>query len=651
MFICVQHGVALRNLKLVQDHYWESSDHKDSAKVSWQKAKEATAHCFTLEDIRTVPDGYADEPVEEIQGLPVYEAWKCPHCAHISADTRRAKEHLNNVHSKASSNLQSTKVYAQRFNARTKFFLVKPLGLPQPSANNTVVSGLRDKVALLLPSPGYSAVAKDQTPFLRKVGWVESIATSERLFNLTPQDLRSLTLAPLIEDEPELARITSLLYPHHETTSNLLSALPLLVGQHVLHHDPSKSLGAPFDRFQEEETLEEYTSWAKRILGFMLRDNSAPFFASFPAHLEDTRSQLVTIVQKGDDTTSNEEITALIQKLLFGIWTHPWSGSAENGLPTDPTLLFLCFSSIRKDGKLIGPVDLTPRIARIFYCMRLAWSRELVTVKAIGDRVSRAQGETACLARCEELKPWMKEGQNSTLHHLYSIQRYATTIALTEVRDPHIIWIDRKHWDVLMIRGSRVDRADLVKMFQHTEDEAVRLFDEEILLRSKLKFDWPKGAGDIVDDLRNDTPGYYFGTDPRNSTGFVQEDALILHILETPELRNRFVRGIDEQGQLVWNAVQLRRWLQNYSKFNELLLIRMELIGGAPMRGTEICAMLLRNTPTRLRNLCWVGKFLTLVTRYTKTSSNVGHDRYLPHASDAVTTDLLMQSLRVIRTS
>lgn len=409
-----------------------------------------------------------------------------------------------------------------------------------------------------------------------------------------------------------------------------------------------RPLGAPFDRFQEDETLQSYTHWAQRFLAFLLRETSAPFLTAFPPELQHLRLQLIALMANEDNTITNLEITLLIQQLLFGIWTRSWSGDSDNGMPTDPTLLFLCFSSIRKDGKLIGAVDLTPRIARILYCMRLTFSHELITVKTSSDHISKARGEADCLARCEDMKAWMKEGQNSTLHHLYNIQRYASTIALTEVRDPQIIWIDRKNWEILMFRGSKVEYANLVKLFQHTENEAVRLFTEDIMLGSDLKFDWPKGAGDIADDLRNDTPEYYFGTDMRNSN-FIQQDALMLHILETPHLRQRFIRGIDEHGQPVWNVVQLRRWLQNYSKLDELLLIRMELIGGAPMRGTEICTMLLRNTPTRLRNLCWVGRFLTVITRYTKTSSNTGQDRYLPHAADAVTTDLLMQSLTFAR--
>ncbi|KAK1215350.1 hypothetical protein PQX77_022045 [Marasmius sp. AFHP31] len=648
MFICVEHGIALRDMKQVKEHYNNFPDHKGATQASWKRANEAASQCVTMGDIRSVPDGYNDEPVAEIQGLPVYEAWKCPRCTDIVATLRRASEHLRSAHPKAPENQLPIKVFAQRWNQKYKFFLVRPHGLPPSTPNDNLVTSLQDKVSLLLPSSGYSSVAKDQTPFLRKVGWVEYIATSKQLHGLEASELRMLTEMPLLEKEPELARVTSLLHAHHERTTSKLSLLPLLVAQHILHHDPSKPLGAPFDRFQEEDTLSEYTRWAQRILAFLLRDKSEPFLDDFPLQLKETRSQLIALMMSDDEETADSAILALVQELLLGIWTHSWLASTEEGLPTDPTILFLCFSSIRKDGKLIGAVDLTPRIARIFYCMRLAWSQELISVRIAGNRTSRARGEDDCFDRFDELKLWMKEGKNCTLHHLYNIQRYASTIALTEVRDPQIVWIDRKYWEVLMFRGAKVEYADLITMFKYTEDEAVRLFKEEVIMGSELTFNWPKGAGDVSDNLQQDTPGYFFGTDPRNPN-FVQENALILHVLSTPELRARFVRGVDEHGTPVWNVVQLRRWLLNYSKFEELLLLRIELIGGAPMRGTEICGMLMRNTSTRLRNLCWVGKFLTVITRYTKTNANTGREQYLPHAADAVTTDLLMQSLALAR--
>jgi hypothetical protein len=240
MFICVQHGIALQNMKAVEAHYRASAEHKGDTQANWKKANEAASSCPMLDEIRAVPDGYIDEPIPEVQGLPVFEAWKCPHCTEIVASPRRAHEHLASSHPKAPQHSTPTKVFAQRWSQKSRFFLIQPLGLPRSTPNHDLVARLHDKVSLLLPSSGYSSVEKDQTPYLRRLGWVTYITRSEELYGLKPSELRKLTEKPSPDTEPQLARITSLLELHHEKTTSLLGSLPLLVGQHVLHHDLSK---------------------------------------------------------------------------------------------------------------------------------------------------------------------------------------------------------------------------------------------------------------------------------------------------------------------------------------------------------------------------------------------------------------------------
>ncbi|KAG2741288.1 hypothetical protein P692DRAFT_201655850, partial [Suillus brevipes Sb2] len=81
-----------------------------------------------------------------------------------------------------------------------------------------------------------------------------------------------------------------------------------------------------------------------------------------------------------------------------------------------------------------------------------------------------------------------------------------------------------------------------------------------------------------------------------------------------------------------------------------LLLLRCEMLSGSPGRGTELTAMMYRNTRTRsTRNLVVLGKHVTMLCMYSKTSAMTGQDKLVPHSLDAVTSDILIQDLALAR--
>jgi hypothetical protein len=74
------------------------------------------------------------------------------------------------------------------------------------------------------------------------------------------------------------------------------------------------------------------------------------------------------------------------------------------------------------------------------------------------------------------------------------------------------------------------------------------------------------------------------------------------------------------------------------------------MLSGAPGRGTELTAMTYRNTRTRpTRNLVILGKHVTMLCMYQKTSAITGKDKMIPHSLDAVTSDVLIQDLSLAR--
>jgi hypothetical protein len=105
----------------------------------------------------------------------------------------------------------------------------------------------------------------------------------------------------------------------------------------------------------------------------------------------------------------------------------------------------------------------------------------------------------------------------------------------------------------------------------------------------------------------------------------------------------------DGEIELVWDQGALKGWLEGYAEFEKALLVRCELLGGAPARGTEIVTMTYRNTATRTRNFYVLGDYVAIIRQYTKMGAISGADKLIPHAIDALTADLIIQDLVVAR--
>jgi len=88
------------------------------------------------------------------------------------------------------------------------------------------------------------------------------------------------------------------------------------------------------------------------------------------------------------------------------------------------------------------------------------------------------------------------------------------------------------------------------------------------------------------------------------------------------------------------------QWLRDYTVFQLHLLMHCEMLSGAPGQGTELTPMTFCNTQHRSqRNLVILGHHITILQRYSKAGAITGQDKLIPHALDAITGDLMIQSL------
>lgn len=121
----------------------------------------------------------------------------------------------------------------------------------------------------------------------------------------------------------------------------------------------------------------------------------------------------------------------------------------------------------------------------------------------------------------------------------------------------------------------------------------------------------------ISDNIDNYIIGHNFLENPTNSWFSGHKDVLLKSILEDHKLQEQFVESLDN-GLIHWNQVQVTKWLQHCSSWEEDCLALVHLSYGGVARKPEILGLKLRNTTSSFRGiLVWDG-LVTLLSHYHK---------------------------------
>ena len=85
----------------------------------------------------------------------------------------------------------------------------------------------------------------------------------------------------------------------------------------------------------------------------------------------------------------------------------------------------------------------------------------------------------------------------------------------------------------------------------------------------------------------------------------------------------------------------MRRWLNDYADGLLFLMAAIEVLVGSPSWSTELTCIQLRNTSCRTRGLYNIGRCMTIVVQYSKTSTRNGYNTLIPHVLDAFYQDII----------
>ncbi|KIY47215.1 hypothetical protein FISHEDRAFT_12953, partial [Fistulina hepatica ATCC 64428] len=122
---------------------------------------------------------------------------------------------------------------------------------------------------------------------------------------------------------------------------------------------------------------------------------------------------------------------------------------------------------------------------------------------------------------------------------------------------------------------------------------------------------------------------------------------LLKAFLNDPVIRKRFLREVE--GRVEWDKSYVKTYVNKAAHFDLLLLICIGIMCGAPIRIAELAAMQYRNTDLRTRNFFVLANFVAVLGQYHKSAKLFGYDKFIPHALDAVTADLMLRNLVYVR--
>ncbi|KAA1479881.1 hypothetical protein DENSPDRAFT_902459, partial [Dentipellis sp. KUC8613] len=633
LLICIECGVAVLPDNIAAHVAMQHA--KAHIKVDEDRLKAIVNAC----DLCTTWPHIGQGPCAEIAGLTVHQGFPCNHCDASFGTRRNIEFHYYEKHKGISCPSNITTVPVQQLQkgagSSSSYFKIHQTKESYQLHIENIISGLRHDIRTKQDEAANSIILNDErllSPWLRTTRWHEYVLNED--VNM----LRSLVKAVKTPENQILqASVLHLL----QTGVDLIPCTRDLVLQYLNSPDPIKSgiNNTPFHRHQNEETLDTYAIEVYHLVHMLLKARQVGYSLPTSDDLDETMEILQEALQEQEQDIV--KIAPAILDVLMALWQESWLKNHAKNIP-DPTICYIALSQLLPSGAIADVQQVTGVLAKLQYCM------QLVFLVKMHDMVEHGEG-LSVMETCEVLQHWFVEKKESTFNSIRSLQHRASSLTMTTKSLTRVWWTDTENWDSMLYRGDHIHIQDVRKVFVDMEKTMVQLWEEQILCGLKLYVH----HGDLADDLTSNTVGYSFLTDQRN-TCFKNRDQLMRAILDNPVTRRQFVQtewsAPLAENQVMWKIPALCAWLWSYARFEGLVLARIEMLGGSPGRGTELTAMQYCNTRTRsLRNLVVLDKYLSVLRTYHKSAALTGHDKLIPHAIDACTTDLLIQDLALAR--
>ncbi|KAG2045750.1 hypothetical protein BDR06DRAFT_1015331 [Suillus hirtellus] len=560
------------------------------------------------------------------RGLRIHDGLACDSCAFACGARDWMAKHHRDKHPTVPLPKQWSPCKMQQLNKGSNKQFWRVAGNHDVVCDHQeVIDKMRKEMADVIRVEQVPQEKRMVSPWLLTTKWHEHVAGHD------VATLRRLVEFPKVDD-PIMPKIAHGVEAYFDGALRLLEVTDELILQRLNSPDPLKEgiSNTPLHRHQETATQKDYVRVATSLLAMLIRTGKeAEYSIPLPKNLVNAVTELE------DALTGTIGVEEKIHAVLTKVWMTKWAKQEGNPIPC-PTERFMALSTLEADGGHKQPVYVTNPLARLEYCIRFVCLKEL---KILSASLYGGDDEAAC----DALQTWFTEKTNSPFSRIRSLQHRASAIAYKTMSLPRVWWLDRRTWHEMLYKGDKIHINDLRQMFASTEERMVELWEKKVLVGLNIRVNYQ----DIADDNTNHDVGYSFLSDRRNAC-FADRDRFLKALTGEKELFSRF--AVVRNGHLIWNMGTLMGWLRDYAEFQKLVLLRCEMLSGAPGRGTELTAMTYRNTKACTgRNLVMLGKNLTMLRTYHKSGALSGMDKLIPHSIDGVTGDLIIQDLALTR--
>lgn len=315
----------------------------------------------------------------------------------------------------------------------------------------------------------------------------------------------------------------------------------------------------------------------------------------------------------------------------MALWKTEWLPRNGGNTFPDPTICFLALHSLKSTGEFAQPKEVTKPIAILCWAIKLSMTAEihrLVDTREAADQIVAMQ----------MVNKYVVDHQPTTFGSLRSITHYATSITMSTMAPPNIIWNDFETFKSLRFEGHLITFDQVKCILETLETKVVNLWQSTVLCGLDVYVKY----SDLADDMTNTSAGYCFLDNPANRLDSHFFDLGHAMFMDPILWSNLFTQlpGTEE-----WqpNVPKCRKWLMDLAIFEQFLMAGIDMTGGAPPRATEIASFLICNTPFRVRNFFIAGHHKSFIRQYDKTTNNKQQDQFIPHSIANLYADLFIQ--------
>lgn len=209
----------------------------------------------------------------------------------------------------------------------------------------------------------------------------------------------------------------------------------------------------------------------------------------------------------------------------------------------------------------------------------------------------------------------VRTGRDTPFQQIRWLQAIATSKAKAQNQLPNLIWGPAGPEEYMTISGKRIYTKSWPNLHRIIFEDLERRI-ERVTWNMELPTIPTDGVNDHIDSMKH---GYSFLSQLQSNYPRLFNHSL-QHILSTTDLRERFITSETTEDNLVWNRLEVTKWLNEVDKMVAVLSVLGFMTSGPGGRGTEWTTALLYNFQNYKRTVFFTPHGLAFLPGYAKVS-------------------------------